>query len=73
MPRVVSNYSAFRKRNPFRTVNVRGRWIADGHHHDGKRFVVRANEKLTAFLELESVIRPDDAVPQATEWEQIGN
>ena len=28
-------------------------WIADAHR-DGKRFVVRADEKLTAFLELES-------------------
>jgi hypothetical protein len=27
-----------------------------GHRYDGKRFVVRADEKLTAFLELESVI-----------------
>jgi hypothetical protein len=30
-------------------------WIADAHRGDGKRFVVRADEKLTAFLELESV------------------
>jgi hypothetical protein len=30
--------------------------IADAHR-DGKRFVVRADEKLTAFLELESAIR----------------
>jgi hypothetical protein len=29
-------------------------WIADAHRGDGKRFVLRANEKLTAFLELES-------------------
>jgi hypothetical protein len=29
-------------------------WIADAHRGDGKRFVVRADEKLTAFLELES-------------------
>ncbi len=29
-------------------------WIADAHLDDGKRFVVRADEKLTAFLELES-------------------
>jgi hypothetical protein len=29
-------------------------WIADAHRGDGKRFVVRAEEKLTAFLELES-------------------
>ena len=27
------------------------------HHRDGKRFVVRADEKLTAFLELESTVR----------------
>ena len=32
-------------------------WIADAHRGDGKRFVVRAEEKLTAFLELESAIR----------------
>ena len=28
-------------------------WIADAHGY-GKRFIVRADEKLTAFLELES-------------------
>jgi hypothetical protein len=32
-------------------------WIADAHRDDGKRFVARADEKLTAFLELESAIR----------------
>ena len=32
-------------------------WIVDAHRGDGKRFVVRAEEKLTAFLELESAIR----------------
>ena len=32
-------------------------WIADAHRADGKRFVVHAEEKLTAFLELESAIR----------------
>jgi hypothetical protein len=31
--------------------------IADAHRGDGKRFVVRADEKLTAFLELEVTIR----------------
>jgi hypothetical protein len=31
--------------------------VADAHRDDGKRFVVHADEKLTAFLELESVIR----------------
>ena len=30
-------------------------WIADAHRDNGKRFVVRADEKLTALLELESV------------------
>jgi hypothetical protein len=30
--------------------------IADAHR-DGKRFVVRADEKLTAFLELQAAIR----------------
>jgi hypothetical protein len=29
----------------------------DAHRGDGKRFVVRADEKLTAFLELQSAIR----------------
>jgi hypothetical protein len=29
-------------------------WIADAHRDDGKRFVVHADEKLTAFVELES-------------------
>jgi hypothetical protein len=32
-------------------------WIADAHRGDGKRFVVRADEKLTAFVELEFAIR----------------
>ena len=32
-------------------------WIADAHRDDGrKRFVVRADEKLTAFLELERAV-----------------
>ncbi|HEU5236831.1 MAG TPA: hypothetical protein VFU37_06805 [Pyrinomonadaceae bacterium] len=37
--------------------NGRTIWIADAHRDDGKRFVVDADEKLTAFLELEAVIR----------------
>jgi len=32
-------------------------WIADAHRDDGKRFVVRADERLTALVELESAIR----------------
>jgi hypothetical protein len=31
-------------------------WIVDAHRDDGKRFVVRAEEKLTAFLELQRAI-----------------
>ena len=34
--------------------NGRTIWIADAHRDDGKRFVVRADEKLTAFTELEA-------------------
>jgi hypothetical protein len=35
-------------------------WIADAHR-DGKRYVVRADEKLTAFME------PDAAIPRGRE------
>jgi hypothetical protein len=40
-------------------VHANGRkiWIADAQHGDGKRFVAHADEKLTAFVELEFVIR----------------
>jgi hypothetical protein len=31
--------------------------LLNAHRGDGKRFVVRAEEKLTAFLELEATIR----------------
>ena len=38
-------------------LDVQGRtiWIVDAHRY-GKRFVARADEKLTAFLELERAI-----------------
>jgi hypothetical protein len=40
-------------------VDSKGRtiWIADAHRDDGKRFVVRSDEKVTAFIELEAAIR----------------
>ena len=40
-------------------VDSRGRtiFVADAHRGDGKRFVVRGDEKLTAFVKLESAIR----------------
>jgi hypothetical protein len=31
-------------------------FVADAHRGDGQRFIVRADEKLTAFLELESQV-----------------
>jgi hypothetical protein len=40
------------------TVDAHGRtvFVADAHRGDGQRFVVRADEKLTAFLELARMI-----------------
>ena len=48
--------SALRLKEILKTVNSEGRtvWIVDAHRDDGKRFVVRADELLTAFVELES-------------------
>jgi hypothetical protein len=41
------------------TVDSRGHtiWIADAHRGNGKRFIVTADEKLRAFLELQRVTR----------------
>ena len=41
-------------------IDAKGRtiWVADAQRDDGKRFVVRADERLTAFVELEGAIRP---------------
>jgi len=36
--------------------NGRTIWIAEAQRGGGKRFVVRANEKLTAFLELQRAV-----------------
>jgi hypothetical protein len=49
-------------------VDLQGRtiWVADAHR-EGKRFVVRADEKLTAFLELERVIRPARSAQRTAE------
>jgi hypothetical protein len=40
-------------------VDSRGRtvFIAEAHRGDNQRFMVRADEKLTAFVELESAVR----------------
>jgi hypothetical protein len=39
----------------FQPVDAQGRtiWIADAHRDNGRRFIVHADEKLTAFVELE--------------------
>jgi hypothetical protein len=42
--------------------NGRTIWIADAHRDDGKRFIVHADEKLTAFLELEQITRESFAL-----------
>ena len=36
-------------------IDSRGRtsWIVDAHRDDGRRFIVHADEKLSAFVELE--------------------
>ena len=41
------------------TVDAHGRtiFVADAHSDDGKRYVMHADEKLTAFVELESAVR----------------
>jgi hypothetical protein len=44
--------------------NGRTTWIADAHRDNGKRFVVHADEKLTAFIELESAIRACELASQ---------
>jgi hypothetical protein len=39
------------------TIDSNGRtiFVADAHRDDGKRFVVRSDQKLTVFLELERI------------------
>jgi len=47
--------------------NGRTIWIADAHRGNGKRYVVQADELLTAFVELESVIRPGRSAERIAE------
>ena len=46
-------------------VDSQGRtiWIVDAHPDDGRRFIVRATEKLIAFVELEAAIRAATQIP----------
>jgi hypothetical protein len=48
--------------------NGRTIWIADAHCGDGKRFVVRVDEKLTAFMELERAICNHQQLAPAIGW-----
>jgi hypothetical protein len=41
--------------------------IADAHRADGNRLIVRTDEKLTAFLELERAVRACGGFGQAAE------
>jgi hypothetical protein len=45
--------------------NWRTIWIVDAHRDNGKRFVVRADDKLTVFLEPERVTRESLRFPNA--------
>jgi hypothetical protein len=46
-------------------VDSKGRtiWIADAHRDDGKRFVVRADEMLTALVELQRAGQFPEQIP----------
>jgi len=37
-------------------------WIVDAHRDDRKRFVVRADEKLTAFVELQAATQTEQPI-----------
>jgi hypothetical protein len=46
-------------------------WIVDAHRDDGKRFIVRADEILTAFMELETAIRARHSTQGIAERVQV--
>jgi hypothetical protein len=54
-------------------IDSKGRtiWIVDAHRDDGKRFVVRADEKLTAFVGLDEARGGRHAVDVPIETEQM--
>jgi hypothetical protein len=49
-------------------------WIVDAHRDDGKRFVVHADELLTAFVELEAAIRqlPGACLTTGRDFSKLG-
>ena len=60
---IVFNLRDRRLKNEVQKVDSKARTIRilDAHRDNGKRFVVRADEKLTAFVELESAVEPFSA------------
>jgi hypothetical protein len=54
--RLTSDFS-FRNTDTHRERRGRTIFVADAHRGDGKRLAERADEKLTAFLELEKVTK----------------
>jgi hypothetical protein len=48
--------------------NGRTFWIADAHRSDGKRFIVRADEKLTAFLDRTATITGGRLLLDQANW-----
>jgi hypothetical protein len=61
MIRASKNSARKSSREPARfrsAVDAKGQtiFVADAHRDDGRRFVVQADEKLTAFLELERAV-----------------
>lgn len=55
-------------------VNTDGRdiFVVDAHRNDGKHYVVRSDEKLTAFLEMERLTRNVSAAEWNAESLQCG-
>ena len=51
--------------------NGRTIWITDAHDDNANRLVVRADEKVTAFLELESAIRAAEGAEGCREGVKI--
>jgi hypothetical protein len=43
----------------------------DAHRHDGRRYIVRTDELLTAFLELEATLSVARATNRSCEWEEV--
>ena len=48
-------------------------WIVDAHRNDGKRFILRADEILTAFVELERAIHEFAVSLMLKIWLRVGS